>query len=215
MTLADYITFRLPNWTDYARHQCKVQHLEGWADDLINEIVIDLLRKPAEKTAGMLARETRKIVNGRPTTELDKFVLTMIKTNARSHFASFRKNTVGQKIISEYGPNVEVATFCELSYQHDAAEDSTYDEDRARKLDRMHAENMVKLKVWGYSTEVIDLYRRHFIESTPPHTKRQRMIINEIINHLTQKENDLTKSNEDNDFELADYSERFEGTGTI
>lgn len=163
MTIADYITFRLPNWTDYARHQCKVQHLEGWADDLVNEIVIDLLRKPAEKTAGMLARETRKIVNGRPTTELDKFVLTMIKTNARSHFASFRKNTVGQKIISEYGPNVEVATFCELSYQHDEADESTYNTDRCRKLDSMHARNIRLMQKSGFRPEAIELYVRHFM----------------------------------------------------
>lgn len=215
MTLADYITFRLPNWTDYARHQCKVQHLEGWADDLINEIVIDLLRKPAEKTAGMLARETRKIVNGRPTTELDKFVLTMIKTNARSHFASFRKNTVGQKIIGEYGPNVEVATFCELGYQHDAADDSTYDDERAAKLDRMHAINIQRLKAWGYSREVLNWYMRHFMQSEPARTQRQKMIINEITNFLIQQKHDCLESNENHDPEFADYSERFEGIGNI
>lgn len=211
MTLSEYITFRLPNWTDYARHQCKVQHLEGWAEDLIQEIVLEILRKPKEKIETMLRAETRKILNGRPTTELDKFVLTMIKTNARSHFASFRKNTIGQKIISAYGPSVEVATFCEITTQADTEDETTYDTAHVQQLDRMHACNLLKLKIWGYSPEVIEVYRIHFIEASPPATKRQKMIINEIINHLKYNENDLTESNEDNDFELADYSERFKG----
>jgi len=189
--------------------------LEGWADDLINEIVIDLLRKPADKTAGMLARQTKKIINGRPTTELDKFVLTMIKTNARSHFASFRKNTVGQKIIGEYGPNVEVATFCEITYQHDTADESGYDTARANRLDTMHQRNMVLLHDWGYSREVCQIYIRHFIQSEPMKSARQKMIINEIMNFLTQQKNDSLKSDKNYDQQFAVSCERFERAGTV
>jgi len=76
-----YIAFRYPNWMDYARYQCRVQHLDEWAADLMNEIIVDLLRKPESKLTDLMSRQTRKIVNGEPTTELDKFVLNSAKSS--------------------------------------------------------------------------------------------------------------------------------------
>lgn len=199
--ISAYITFRYPNWMDYSRHQCKVQHLEGWADDLMNDIIADLLRKPEDKIEGMISRETRKIVNGRPTTELDKFVLTMIKVNASSHFASFRKNTVGQKILNTKGNIVEVATFCEISDKNDQEDESTYNTSRAATLDRMHAANLKNLELYGYSAEVQQIYTQHFIQSEPMRGTRQKMIIKQITNFLTHNSHDF-KSNKNHSPEL-------------
>lgn len=186
-TLRQYITFRLPNWTDYARHQCKVQHLEGWEDDLMCEIIDDLLRKPEAKINEMLNRETRKIVNGQPTTELDKFVLAMIKMNARSRFASFRKNTVGQKIIRTHGQTVEVATFTELTTQTDTPDECTYNHKHAKQLDHMHRRNIDRLERAGYPHEIIDLYREHFMENNPAISFRRKKAIILITEFLINK----------------------------
>ena len=181
-----YISFRYPNWTDYARHQCKVQHLEGWADDLMNDIIADLLKKPEMKIEGMISRITKKIVNGRPTTELDKFVLTMIKINAQSHFASFRKNTVGQKILAAGPAGVEVATFCELTPNIDEIDECTYSRAHANKLDRMHLKNIEILELYGYSKEVLGIYVRHFMQSEPARSERQKKIVKQITTFLTE-----------------------------
>lgn len=185
-TITAYIGFRYPNWMDYARHQCRVQHLEGWECDLMNEIIVDLMRKPETKLSDLMSRPTRKIVNGQPTTELDKFVLTMIKCNAQSHFASFRKNTVGQKIIATQGRMVEVAAFCELSEAAEPEDENTYNASRANKLDQMHFNNDKTLRTFGFSQEVCSIYRRHFIEAEKPTTHRQKMIIQKITEFLTK-----------------------------
>jgi len=182
-----YIAFRYPNWSDYARHHCRVQHLEGWECDLMNDIVNDLMHKPETKLADLMSRETRKIVNGRPTTELDKFVLAMIKMNARSKFASFRKNTVGQKIITT-GENVEVVTFCELDNKIDFPESETYDNNRATKLDKMHVQNIERLHAAYFSEQIIKIYKKHFIESEILKSEKEKTIIESITKFLTKKE---------------------------
>jgi len=187
MDLRQYIAFRYPNWCDYARHHCKVQHLEGWADDLMAEIIDDLMRKPEAKITAMLSRTTKKIVNGEPTTELDKFVLAMIKMNARSQYASFRKNTIGQKIIRTHGNTVEVATFTEITPQNDSVDECTYSKKHTNELDRMHTRNIKRLEQAGYPPEILDLYREHFIESTPSQSLRKRRAIALITEFLISK----------------------------
>jgi hypothetical protein len=183
-SITAYIGFRYPNWMDYARHQCRVQHLEGWECDLMNDIIADLMGKPECKLADLMSRPTRKIVNGQPTTELDKFVLTMIKCNAQSRFASFRKNTVGQKIIGTHGKFVEVASFCELSEASDSIDDSTYNAERAKKLDRMHFRNLKLLKQQGYSCEAIETYIKHYIDGQKVSKRQQSDLLN-IQNYLS------------------------------
>lgn len=181
-----YIAFRYPNWMDYAHHQCRVHKLESWECDLMNDIIADLMSKPESKLADLMSRETRKIVNGRPTTELDKFVLFMIKQNARSKFASFRKNTVGQKIITT-GACVEVATFCELSEATDPIDETTYNAERAQRLDRMHTRNIKLLKRFGYSAEAIEMYIKHYIEGRKPTKSEETHLLN-IQNFLSHND---------------------------
>lgn len=187
MNLSAYIAFRYPNWMDYARHQCRVQHLEGWECDLMNDIITDLMQKPEAKLTGLLQRQTKKIVNGEPTTDLDKFVLYMLKVNARSKFAAFRKNTVGQKIVTT-GAIVEVAKFTELSTEADGPDECTYDAHRAAKLDRMHRQNIHRLTEAGYPATIIEKYKHYYIESRPAITKKDRAIIDSITLFLTTKQ---------------------------
>lgn len=187
--LNSYISFRYPNWLDYAAHQCRVQGLEGWESDLMNDMVEDILKKPEQKMLDMLGRTTRKIVNGQPTTELDKFVLKMLQINARSKFASFRKNTVGQKIIRTMGKTVEVAQFTELGAETDPIDQGSYNADRADRMDQMHRGAIILLNEFGYSREVLRIYISHFMEATPAHTHREKLIIEKIQTFL--KENSI------------------------
>lgn len=215
-SITAYIGFRYPNWMDYARHQCRVQHLEGWECDLMNDIVADLMRKPETKLADLMSRETRKIVNGQPTTELDKFVLSMIKCNAQSRFASFRKNTVGQKIIGTHGRMVEVATFFELPSNYDEIDEAIYDDEVCQKMDLMHDENISILEDFGFTSEVIEVYKSYFILSTKPKTKKEKKIIDRIINHLDKRgiKNTIHQENYIKQIEDNSYSEDIESQFT-
>lgn len=176
--IRNYISFRYPNWLDYAKYQARVNHFDGWGEDLLNDVVCDLLKKPEEKLLQMLQKQTKKIVNGVPTTELDKFVLKMIKLNATSSVAPFRKNTLGNKIISRANGEIKTATTTELN-GHDC-NDEAYDPSLNKKLDAMHDTNIWRLRKNGFTRPAIDLYRRHFIRGRP-------------INHFSEREQNAIK----------------------
>lgn len=161
-TLRKYIAFRLPNWHDYARHMARVHHFEGWENDLMNDIICDLLSKQEQKLIDMMNRKTKKMVNGAPTTELDKFVLAMLRQNAESKVAPFRKNTLGNKIISRADGRIETAHRVRLNgYDVEAG---AYDHDLNNTLDAMHERNISRMAAHGFTARAVDLYRRHYID---------------------------------------------------
>lgn len=164
--LNDYIEFRYPNWLDYARHMATVHHFEGWETDLLNDVILNLLQKPADKLNGMLARKTKKQVNGLPTTELDKFVLKMLHMNAFSPVAPFRKNVLGNKIIDRNGARVTTRQQVELNGA-DFEDGDQYDAERFTRLDAMHTGNMQRLKRNEFNREAARLYKLHFIHGMP------------------------------------------------
>lgn len=162
--LNDYITLRYNNWLDYAKHMARVHRFEGWADDLLNDVLADLLTKDKKMLNGLLNRKTQKIVNGQPTTELDKFVLKMIQMNAFSAVAPFRKNTLGNKIINRSGDQVETAQHVELS-KDDSPDATTYNHEFKNRLDDMHTRNMSKLRKNGFSAKAVELYYQRFVSN--------------------------------------------------
>lgn len=160
-----YISFRYPNWLDYAQHMARVHHFEGWGEDLLNDILINLLKKDEDLLLGLLARKTKKIVNGKPTCELDKFVLKMIHMNAFSPVAPFRKNTLGNKIIARNNKKVITARNVEIN-GHDF-EDTEYNAEFNGRLDRMHSQNIHRLTKNGFNQSAVNLYETHFIRGRP------------------------------------------------
>lgn len=163
--LNQYITFRYKNWLDYARHMARVHHFEGWEDDLLNDVIIDLLGKNENLLLGLLARKTKKIVNGQPTTELDKFVLKMLHLNAFSPVAPFRKNTLGNKIIDR--KNNKITTRQNTQLNGDDVHDEAYNMELNNKLDVMHSRNIKRLADNGFNAEAVKLYQTHFIRGRP------------------------------------------------
>jgi len=164
-TIRSYIAYRYQNWLDYARHMSRVHHFEGWEEDLLNDVICDLLSKPEAKLQEMLDAHTAKLVNGTPTTELDKFVLKMLNMNATSQVAPFRKNTLGNKVISRTDGKITTAQKTTLNGYDTTDED--YDIDLNNRLDRMHDTNIRRLRVNGFNSDAVQIYRVHFVSGTP------------------------------------------------
>lgn len=74
----NYIAKRYDRWLDYAKYYCNLVGIPDEANDVLNEVLCSLLAKNRTYLLGML--HSRK--NGH--TELDFFVLKMIKLNVTS-----------------------------------------------------------------------------------------------------------------------------------
>lgn len=163
--LREYINFRYYNWLDYANHMSRVHKFEGWGTDLLNDCILELLTKDTNLLLGLFSRKTKKIVNGQPTTELDKFILKMMHLNAFSQVAPFRKNTLGNKIIARSENKVITCFHSELN-GHDLPIEN-YDMEINNKLDLMHSKNIKRLCDNGFNSNAVKIYQTHFIRGRP------------------------------------------------
>ena len=80
----NYITKRYERWLDYSLYHCGLAGIPDEATDVLNEVICSLLQKKNRLLDKLL--ETKK--NG--YTELDFFVLKMIKLNASSPTSQYR-----------------------------------------------------------------------------------------------------------------------------
>ena len=79
-----YIQKRYDRWLDYASYHCSCAGIADEAIDVLNEVLLDLLQKPECKVVGLLKKKSGQY------TELDYFVLRMIKLNATSPTSPYR-----------------------------------------------------------------------------------------------------------------------------
>lgn len=79
-----YIKKRYERWLDYASYHCSCAGIADEAIDVLNEVLLDLLQKPESKTTDLLRKKSGQY------TELDYFVLRMIKLNATSATSPYR-----------------------------------------------------------------------------------------------------------------------------
>lgn len=79
-----YIQKRYDRWLDYASYHCSCAGIGDEAIDVLNEVLLDLLQKDDGKLLGMLNKKSGQY------TELDYFILRMIKLNATSNTAPYR-----------------------------------------------------------------------------------------------------------------------------
>ena len=80
----NYITKRYERWLDYSLYHCGLAGIPDEATDVLNEVICSLLQKKSRLLDKLL--ETKR--NG--YTELDFFVLKMIKLNASSPTSQYR-----------------------------------------------------------------------------------------------------------------------------
>lgn len=187
-----YINFRYLNWLDYATQMAKVHHFIGWEHDLLSESVVQLFRKPEAQIIGLLDRKTKKIVNGEPTTELDKYILSIMKTNAFSASGPFRKNVLGKKIIRRRCDGVDTCQLVEFT-DYDDIEQSDREQPTKNKLDVMHRLNISRLKANFFDDQAIELYTVHYVYSRPlgEFLKEEQRLIAEISAFLKSTQNSL------------------------
>lgn len=79
-----YVQKRYERWLDYASYQCSCVGIADEAIDVLNEVLLDLLQKPEDKLISLLTSKSGQY------TELDYFVLRMIKLNATSDTSPYR-----------------------------------------------------------------------------------------------------------------------------
>lgn len=82
--IENYITKRYERWLDYSNYHCEMAGMPDEASDVLNEVLCNLLQKDNAK----LERLFQAKKNG--YTELDFFVLRMIKLNATSDTSPYR-----------------------------------------------------------------------------------------------------------------------------
>lgn len=79
-----YIEKRYERWLDYAKYHTSLAGIGDEARDVLNEVLAMLLEKPEAETERMLNSKQGKY------TELDFYVLQMIKLNATSETSPYR-----------------------------------------------------------------------------------------------------------------------------
>lgn len=82
--LKKYIEERYKGWLDYAKYQTSLAGIGDEARDVLNEVLAMLLEKPEAKTERMLGSTQGEY------TELDSYILRMIKLNATSDTSPYR-----------------------------------------------------------------------------------------------------------------------------
>jgi len=82
-----YITKRYQYWLDYATYHATLASLPGQGGDILNTVLESLLRKDPEYIKALYEKKKQGY------TELDFFVLRMIKLNAHSPTSPYRHKT--------------------------------------------------------------------------------------------------------------------------
>ena len=113
ITVAQYINKRYDRWLDYAVYHCAHAGMTDEANDVLNEVLYSVLKKDPSELTRLLSLKK----NG--YTELDFFVLRMIKLNATSDTSPYRskyrnkllydvnKDYMDVKIIDEPYVNID------------------------------------------------------------------------------------------------------------
>ena len=165
----NYITKRYERWLDYSLYHCGLAGIPDEATDVLNEVICSLLQKKNRLLDKLL--ETRK--NG--YTELDFFVLKMIKLNASSPTSQYR---------SRYKP---------LPARLDIEDSSDEPEDRnAEILEKLHLvrETFESLDLGTVAARVFEFHffqDGNFSEWEGPETLKQLYEIYNGVQELIRK----------------------------
>lgn len=79
-----YIEQRYDRWLDYSTYHCSQARMSGEEVDVLNEVLYMLLQKDSTVLDGLLSRKKGKY------TELDFFILQMLKLNITSNTSPYR-----------------------------------------------------------------------------------------------------------------------------
>lgn len=172
----NYITKRYERWLDYSLYHCGLAGISDEATDVLNEVICSLLQKQSKLLDKLL--DTKK--NG--YTELDFFVLKMIKLNASSPTSQYR---------SRYKP---LPVDDNVDYSRLDIEDIPGDSvDRnAEILDRLHLvrDTFESLELGDLAAQVFEFHffqDGNFSEWESPETLKQLYEIYNGVQELIRK----------------------------
>ena len=172
----NYITKRYERWLDYSLYHCGLAGISDEATDVLNEVICSLLQKQSKLLDKLL--DTKK--NG--YTELDFFVLKMIKLNASSPTSQYR---------SRYKP---LPVDDNVDYSRLDIEDIPGDSvDRnAEILDRLHLvrDTFESLELGDLAAQVFEVHffqDGNFSEWEGPETLKQLYEIYNGVQELIRK----------------------------
>jgi len=107
--LDQHITNSYQRWTDYAEYQANLAGIPDQAGDILNTVLEALLKKDQAQVSNLLNKQKG------PYTELDFFVLRMIKLNAHSPTSPYRHKTRTVNTDSNVDPySIEKEDFLDL-----------------------------------------------------------------------------------------------------
>ncbi|QZT38695.1 hypothetical protein K5X82_07295 [Halosquirtibacter xylanolyticus] len=159
-----YISFRYPNWRDRAVQLSHEHHFVGWEDDLLQNVIMNLLDKPKELLYNLYEAETSMIVNGKPTRELDKYVLHMLRVNAFSTSGQFRTRILGERTSNQEGQQSQKVDIEELEESLFIEEENSQEE--AKKIRCLHAKIIKRMRSHKVNALVIEVYRFRCIDGS-------------------------------------------------
>lgn len=172
----NYITKRYERWLDYSLYHCGIAGIPNEAADVLNEVLCSLLQKDIKKLEKLL--ESKK--NG--YTELDFFVLRMIKLNATSDTSPYRSKYKSLPVDE----NIDY-TRLDIEDISDESEDR-----KAEILDKLHLvrETFENLDLSTIAARVFEFrffQDRNFSEWDGPETLKQLYEIYNGVQELIRK----------------------------
>jgi len=86
-SISNYINNRYNRWQDYSMYHAKLAGIPDESGDILNEVLVSLLKKDPDHLQNLLDKKKQGY------TELDFFILRMIKLNAYSITSPYRHKT--------------------------------------------------------------------------------------------------------------------------
>lgn len=142
-----YISKRYRYWLDYARYHCGLCGISDESEDVLNEVILSLLNKSEAKLELLFASKKGQY------TELDFYVLRMIKLNASSPTSPYQSKYKSIPVDANVDySTLEIEDFCDG------------ETDRSGYiLDRMHEiRNMIE--ELGFSEKAMAIFEFRFFQ---------------------------------------------------
>jgi hypothetical protein len=154
-SVSHYITERYPRWRDYAEYQAARAGIPEDAGDILGEVMLSLLQKNSKDLDRLLRRKKKSFTKDETYSELDYFVLKMIKLNATSVTAPWRFKTKNP-------PVDENADIPRLRARYSTGEDPEPEEE----IEELHIEDPdqeeeadpteIHLSMWTKARDILD-----------------------------------------------------------
>ncbi len=142
-----YVTKRYERWLDYAKYHCGLAGIVDESEDVLNEVILSLLQKTDEKLTELFSAKSGQY------TELDYYVLRMIKLNASSPTSPYQCKYKAIPVDK----NIEFTQLEIADYGDDETDRSGY------ILDRMH-EIREMIEELGFSEEAMAIFEFRFFQ---------------------------------------------------